>query len=225
MVSKPDRFPATLPDLFLAPLEDASEEEIAVFASPELERLWHRLIEHTSTMAADGWDVTDAVAALVGAVLVPLRMGHDAKGSISRQVRGTIRMQRRERAAELAKELAKLLDEIAHEPLAPDAAISVGALLPARWQAPTYFRMERPSVLLKRMAAGLKQSPSFADAPGLASQKPSWRGFLREVVVNLKEYGFALREVDAVALVQALCRSADAPEPGRDAVHDVMRLG
>jgi hypothetical protein len=225
MVSKPCRFPATVPDILQPSLEDATEEEIAIFASHELQPLWRTLIDHKAKMIAEGWHPTDAVAALVGAVLTPLRMGHDAAGSLNHRVRGSVHTKKRKRAAELATELAALLDEIAREPLPPDAAISVGALLPERWQAPTYFRVERPSNLLMRMAEGLDQPPKFTDAPGLASQKRGWRGFLREVSANLKEYGFELREVDAVALVQAICRSAGVPEPGRDAVHDAMRKG
>jgi hypothetical protein len=161
----------------------------------------------------------------MGCVLTPLSLGHDARGTLARHVRGGVSMERRRRAASLALELAELLDDIAREPLAPDAALAIGTLLDVQCvsRAPSYFQNERPAELLRRMAAGLSKEPDFAAAPGLASQKPSWRGFIREVSTGLGDWDFHLRERDAVALVAVVCEASGVAPPSRDAVRAALR--
>jgi hypothetical protein len=76
--------------------------------------------------------------------------------------------------------------------------------------------------LVRRLAVGLIEDPDFTTTPGLASQKPSWRGFIREVKANLTDVGFHLRERDAVALVEVVCRASGVAPPSRDAVHHAL---
>jgi hypothetical protein len=180
-------------------------------------------------LAARGWSSVNAAAALVGAVLTPLALGHDARGSFARAIRNGVNIERRRRAAALATELADLLREIAREPLAPDVVLSVLACLPAELRervapdAPSYVWTFRTADALAALAAELEREPDFSAVPGLASRKPSWRGFLREVAANLKELGFELREVDARHLAAVVCRAAAARPPSRDSVRDALR--
>jgi hypothetical protein len=218
--------PAWFPDVFrpAVPKPPRSPTEAALIAAPPLAPFWDALAEHVLKLQREGWNPLDAAAVLLGCVLTPLALGYDARGTLARKVRGGVNMQRRRQAASLALELAELLDEIAREPLAPDAALAIAVLLDescvSSW--PSYFQNERPSELLRRMAAGLIEEPDFTAAPGLASQKPSWRSYLREVTANLADLDFPLRERDAVALVTALCKASGVAPPSRDAVHHAL---
>jgi hypothetical protein len=196
----------------------------ALIAAPSLAPFWDSLAAHVLELRREKWNPLDAAAVLLGCVLTPLALGYDAHGTVVRKVRGGVNMKRRRKAASLALELAELLDEIAREPLAPDAALAIAALLDERCASswPSYFQNERPAELLRRMATGLKEEPDFAAAPGLASQKPSWRGFIREVNANLADWDFRLRERDAVALVEVVCKATGVAPPSRDAVHHAL---
>jgi hypothetical protein len=138
-------------------------------------------------------------------------------------------MARRRKAARDARALAATLRAIEDEPLAPDVVVSIGDAL--GWpddvaeRIPTILWCTRPAEVLERLADGLEAEPDLAAAPGLASRKPGWRGYLREVVANLSDYDFAIREVDAVRLVAVLCRAAGVMPPSRDAVRDALRAG
>jgi hypothetical protein len=88
---------------------------------------------------------------------------------------------------------------------------------------PTALWCMRPAEVLERLADGLEAEPDLSEAPGLASRKPSWRGYLREVVAALGDLGFRPREVDMVRLVAVLCRAQHAQAPSRDAVRDALR--
>ncbi|MGC5198342.1 hypothetical protein [Aphanothece microscopica] len=198
-------------------------------SSSDLSSFWESLADHMPTMVADGWSEPDAAGTLVGSVLVPIGMGYDANGSLAKLVRGGVSMERREKAATLAAELAELLDQIKGEPLPPDAVVSVQALLPRRLiarDAPSYFLCEPTAELLRRLAGALSVPPDYSTSPGLASQKTTWRGFIREVQDNLRDHDFTLREIHAVALVQTICAHAGvAAPPSRDAVRDALRMG
>lgn len=225
MVEIPDGFPDVLLSALPAELVPA---ERALIEAPELVRFWCDLSAHLPTMAAAGWDRRNAAGTLVGAVTTPPRMGYDAHGTLARRVRQGVNMERRKKAADLARELAALLDEIGREPLPPDAAIAVAALLHKRLiarDAPSYFIGESLSALLKRLADALAERPDYAAVPGLASQKASWRGFIRGVRDNLADVDFILRERDAVTLASVICRSAGIQEPSRDSVRAAMRDG
>jgi hypothetical protein len=220
--------PASFPDVLLTAVPgDLDGAQEAVIAAPELTQFWQSVGAHVLTMGAKGWKPMDAACVLVGAVLTPLAVGYDAHGTLARRVRERVDMPRRAKAAALARELADMLDAVRGEALPPDAVISVAALLHRRLiarDAPSYLMAEPTSALLRRLADALTVPPDFGAVPGLASQKPSWRGFIREVKSNFDEYGFALREADAVRLVQAVCREAGmASPPGRDAVRDALR--
>jgi hypothetical protein len=221
--------PVSFPDVLLTAVPgDLDGAQEAVIAAPELAPFWQSLASHVVPMGEKGWKPMDAAAALVGAVLTPLAMGYDARATLPRRVRERVDMPRRAKAAALARELADMLDAVKGEALPPDAALSVVSLLHQRLiarDAPSYLMAEPPSALLRRLADALTVPPDFGAAPGLASQKPSWRGFIREARSNLTECGFALRESDAVLLAQAVCRTAGmASPPGRDAVRDALRM-
>lgn len=220
--------PGTFPDVLLPALGgELTGAQRAVVAAPELAGFWEAVAARVLTMMAEGWSRTDAAGVLVGAVLTPLAMGHDAHGTLAQMARSGVDMERRRKAAELANELAATLDAIEREPFPPGAVIGVAALLHRRLVArgaPPAVKLEPTAALLRRLADALTVPPDFSAAPGLASQKPSWRGFLREVKASLNEHGFALREADAVRLVQAVCREGGmASPPSRDAVRDALR--
>jgi hypothetical protein len=217
--------PAWFPDVFRPAVpQPLSPIAAALIGAPSLAPFWDALAEHVLKLQRKGWNRLDAAAVLLGCALKPLALGYDARGTLARKVRGGVNMQRRRKAASLALELAELLDEIAREPLAPDAALAIAVLLDencvSSW--PSYFQTERPAELLRRMAAGLIEEPDFTAAPGLASQKPSWRGFIREVKANLADLGFRLRERDAIALVTVLCKASGVAPPSRDGVHHAL---
>jgi hypothetical protein len=162
-------------------------------------------------------------------VLTPLALGHDAHGSAARRVRGGIDMARRRKAAHDARALAATLRAIEDEPLAPDVVLSVRARL-ARDVADGSGRravlvVHAAADALERLADGLEAEPDLSEAPGLASRKPGWRGYLREVVAALGDLGFRPREVDMVRLVAVLCRALACMPPSRDAVRDALRAG
>jgi hypothetical protein len=208
-----------------------SSLERGLIEKKELRAFWHRVAAHVPAVVERRQANTacDAACILLGAVLTPLRLGHDAHGTAARRLRSQLSFSvaRRRRAAQLALELAELLAEIERDPLPPDEVISVGAAL--GWPAhvadavPTYYWCTRSATVVQNIAAALEAEPPIADAPGLTSQKPSWRGYLREVRANLAEVGFTLREIDAVRLAYALCEGQGAPPPSRDAVHDLLR--
>ena len=206
-----------------------SPDQRALIEAPELATFWQRLAEHVPALAARGWSSVDAAAALVGAVLNPLALGHDARGTAARRVRGGIDMARRRQAASDARALAKTLRLIEAEPLPPDVVLSALTCLPESVRdmigpaAPSYVWTVRTADALDCLADGLEVEPDLAEALGLASQKPSWRGFLREVVAALAALGFKLHEVEAVRLVVALCLRALRAAPSRDAVRDALR--
>ncbi|WP_188904378.1 hypothetical protein [Caldovatus sediminis] len=206
---------------------DATATEAALFAVPDLALFWEALAAHVLALEREGWSRLSAAAMLLGAVLTPLRMGYDAHGTLPRAVRRCTSMARRAKAAAMARKLADMLDEISREPLPPCAVVAVAALLHPRLiarDAPRYFQAEPTAEMLRRLAAALEEPPRFADVPGLASQKPSWRGFIRAVRATLADLGFKLRERDAVVLTQAVCRAAGfAAPPSRDAVRDALR--
>jgi len=81
----------------------------------------------------------------------------------------------------------------------------------------------RTADALDCLADGLEVEPDLSEAPGLTSQKPSWRGYLREVVAALGDLAFRPREADMVRLVAVLCRAAGVMPPSRDAVRDALR--
>lgn len=220
--------PSTFPDVLRPAVPaDTTATDAALFAAPNLAQFWQALAAHVLTLERKGWTPLNAAAMLLGAVLTPLAMGYDAHGTLSRRLRNGVKMGRRQRAAAMARELADILDEIRREPLPPDAAVAVSALLPEEMIAhdtPSYFLWQPPAELLRRLADALETPPDYAAAPGLASRKASWRGFIREVKNNLDECGFKLREADAVALVGVVCREAGMPAaPSRDAVRDALR--
>jgi hypothetical protein len=221
--------PPGFPDVLLPALRDLGEAQAALVAAPTLVPFWQALGEHAHKMIGEGWAPTDAAGSLVGAVLVPIAMGHDSHGSLAARVRKGVNMERRAKAAALADELARLLDEIEGEPLPPDAVVAVGTLLHRRLvarDAPSALKLEATAALLRRLAAALTVPPDYAGSPGLASQKPSWRGFIREARDSLHDCGFALRERDAVELARVLCSSAGmVVPPSRDAVRDALRWG
>ncbi|MDI3309536.1 MAG: hypothetical protein QJR07_20890 [Acetobacteraceae bacterium] len=221
--------PDTFPDALLSALPAGlGQAEAALIAAPGLARFWNTIAQHLPRMVKEGWNPLDAAQALVGAVLIPVMMGYNAHGTIAFRVRKGVNMGRRAKAAKLARELAALLDEIEREPLPPGAAIAVADLLSRRLvarDAPSYLKTERPAAILRRLADALGAPPDYSQAPGLASQKASWRGFIREVQANLADVGFHLRERDAVELAGALCRSAGLMTPSRDAVRDALRWG
>ena len=243
MLGVPDGFPGALIPAVPA---DMSAAERALIAAPNLEPFWKALAEHVPKLEAQwrkrrdaaaehvpdleaqGWERRDAAAVLVGAVLLPLAMGYDAHGTLARKVRDGVRMDRRTKAADLAHELAKLLDIISCEPLPPDAVVGVVALLDQRLiarDAPSYFMSEPTAKLLRRLRDALREPPDYSEAPGLASQKPSWRGFIREARSNLDKYGFALRERDTIALAAVICADAGVMKPSRDSVRAALRWG
>lgn len=217
----PDCFPTALR---VAVPADLSVEAAALIAARELAPFLRALAARAEQMV--GEKCLDAACSLVGAVLVPVLVGYDAYGTLARKVRGGVDTKRRKKAAARARELAVLLDQVAREPLPPGVAICVGdlllqALIPGN--TPSRLLTERPATLLRRLADGLETEPDFQAALGFASQKPSWRGFVREVKANLSNLGVTLRERDAVALARTLCRAAGAPQPSGDAVRDALR--
>jgi len=210
-----------------ATAEGLSPDQRALIEAPELATFWRRAAQHVPALVARGWSSLDAAATLVGAVVTPLALGHDTHGSAARRVRGGIDMARRQKAARDARALAKTLRLIEAEPLPPDVALSVGAAL--AWpehvaeRIPTALWCTRPAEVLERLADGLEAEPDLSEAPGLASRKASWRGFIREVVAALGDLGFQPREADLVRLAGALCRLGGVMPPGRDAVRDALR--
>ena len=201
----------------------------ALLEAPELRDFWKRIDDHVPVLVAEGWSWDIAAAKLVGDVVTPLLMGHDARGSFARAIRDGVSIERRRRAAALATELADMLREIEREPLAPDVVLSVLTCLPAPLRdmigpdTPSYVWGFRTADALAELAAELEREPDFSGAPGLASRKPSWRGFLREVAANLRDLGFDLREADARHLVAVVCRAEKVPPPSRDSVRDALR--
>lgn len=197
----------------------------ALVEAPALTGFWNRLSLHLREMEAKGWRAPDAAPLLVGAVLTPVAMGYDRKGRLPQLVRGKADMKRRKKAAKLARELAGVLREIEREPLRPGESFVDGAL---NWPEgvagaiPQALLREGMSDVIARMAEGMEQPPDFAAAPGLASQKPSWRAYVREVRDCLATLDFALREIDAVALANALPNGGPV-EISRDAVRDALR--
>ena len=221
--------PAGFPDALLRALpSDPTPDERALIEAPALVQFWTAIAAHMGDMIAAGWNPSDAAGSLVGGVLTPPRLGYDAHGSLSRRVREGVDMQRRHKAASLARDLSALLTEIGQEALPPDAALTLASLLDQRTLArdvPSHVKHEPTPVLLKRLAAALEVPPNYTTAPGLASQKASWRGFIREVRTNLTDLGFDLRERVAVALVHALCGRVMAAPPSRAAVQAALRGG
>lgn len=217
--------PPGFPDVLLPALPDRpTPGDSALIAAPDLEAFWRTLAEHVPVMVAAGWDRFSAAAALTGAVFVPLAMGYDFHGTLPRRVRDGVNMDRRRKAATLARDLAGLLDEIAREPLPPDGVLSLLSLLPSVSRGiPSYFYGIRMAEALPRLAEALETPPDFSAAAGLASQKVSWRGFIREVKANLTESGLNLRELDAVALVAALADSEGMVRPSRGSVAAALR--
>ena len=62
-----------------ATAEGLTPDQRALIAAPELAAFWLRLAAHVPALVARGWSNFDAAAALVGAVLTPLALGHDAR--------------------------------------------------------------------------------------------------------------------------------------------------
>jgi len=212
-----------------ATAEGLSPDQRALIEAPELRAFWQRLAEGVPALVARGWSSVDAAAALVGAVLNPLALGHDARGTAARQVRGGIDMARRRQAAHDARALAATLRAIESEPLPPGVVLSALTCLP-EWvrdrigpAAPSCAWTFRTADALDCLADELEVEPDLSEAPGLASRKASWRGFIREVVAALGDLGFQPREADLVRLAGALCRLGGVMPPSRDAVRDALR--
>lgn len=244
-MSEPDATPArALHPAFravralLARQGDVSPTIHALFDDPGCAPFWEAAGNHLQAMVAkrrdariDSWDgmsIEDSAAAeIVGALVVPVLFGHDAHGSFNRSIRAKVNMKRRAEAAVKARELAILLRDITREPMPPDGALSVLSLvpMPSRYaeSIPSYFQTYPTADALDSLAAGLKIPPDYANAPGLASQKPTWRDWLREVNANLADLGFTLREYDAVALVVAMAAAEKMPPPSLDSVRDALR--
>jgi len=220
-------FPDVLRDAATA--EGLTPDQRALIEAPELRGFWQRLAAHVPVLAARGWSSLDAAAALVGAVLAPLAFGHDARGTAARRVRRKINMARRRKAARDARALAATLRAIQSEPLAPDVVLSALTCLPESVRdmigpaTPSYVWTVRTADALDCLADGLEAEPDLAGAPGLASRKPGWRGYLREAVAALGDLGVRPREADLVHLTGALCRAQGTQAPSRDAVHDALR--
>lgn len=182
---------------------------------------------HIPVMAKQGWDDTGAASELMGCVFTPLALGYDFHGTAPRRVRESMDLKGRRNAASLACELAERLDKIEAEICAPDGVLDAVSLLllPASVTVgiPSYFRGIRIAEVLRRLAEALETPPDFSAVPGLASQKASWRGFIRQVQGNLALNDFILRERDAVALVARLARNAGQVEPSRGSVRDALR--
>ena len=219
--------PAWFPNVLLPALPpERAPAANALIAAPALAGFWQAMADHVPAMIGRGWDRYTAAATLVGAVLVPVAMGYDARNTLSLRVRRGVDMAMRNDAAKLARNLVAILKKIEGEPLPPDAVLSLASLLPDSLispAAPSYFLNERTADLLLRLAAGLELPPDYAEAPGLASQQASWRGFIREAQANLASADFKLREVHAVALAAALCNEAGIMAPSRDSVRSALR--
>lgn len=203
-------------------LDEMSAAAREVATDPTLAPVWDRLAEHVQAMVCRGWRLDDARAAIAGAVLLPVELGH-AEGRVNRQVRAGIDMRRRRKAAALALRLADMLHMIEREPLPPDEVISVASIVAMGDRLPTYALTYRPAEALRRLAAGLERAPDLAEAPGLASRKPGWRDAVREAVGELRRHGFALREAEAVRLAAAYCRATGQCIPTRENVHAALR--
>jgi hypothetical protein len=205
----------------------------ALLEAPGLRDFWRRIADHAENLRAKGafkrFPPEVLAGLLVGCVTGPLERGHDACGTAARAIRDAVDMERRRRAAALARELAALLREIEREPFSPMVAHDVGAWLdlplPVASAANAALYENPPEEVLERLAAALERAPNFSNhpSPALASRKPSWRGFVREVVAALSDLGFRPREVDMVQLVTVLCRAAGVMPPSRDAVRDALR--
>jgi|GEM_PF-2079034 len=187
---------------------------------------WEAAAGHLRVMIAAGSTEDDAAAQIVGALTVPVLFGHDARGSFNRMIRRKVNMQRRKKAAMLARELAKLLRDISREPMPPDG-IYLLSLVPGlsnyTQRVPSYFETYPTADALATLALGLETPPDFAGAPGLASQKPTWRDWLREAKENLADISFTLSESDAIALVGALAEAGGVMRPSRESVHAALR--
>ena len=222
----------------LARQGDVSPTIHALFDDPGCAGFWEAAGKHLQAMVAkrraariDSWDgmsIEDSAAAeIVGALIVPVLFGHDAPGSFNRSIRAKVNKKRRTEAAMKARELAVLLKGIEGEPMPPDGVLSALSLLrlPARIAEtiPSYFFSIRTADALDSLAAGLETPPDYTQAPGLASQKPTWRDWLREANANLADLGFTLWEHDAVALVGAMAAAENMPPPSLDSVRDALR--
>ncbi len=211
-------------------LDELGAAARTVAADPQLAPLWDRLVAHADALRERGWDFDTAAAALVGAVLLPVESACWG-GGLNRRVRGGINMERREAAAVLALRLADLLDEIEREPLPPDQVLSALTCMPKGARdalgprVPSFVWAVPMAEALRELADGLRRAPDLANAPGLASRKPSWRDGLRETVANLAGLGFAVREADAARLAVAATRALGGRAPTRDAVRAAMRAG
>jgi len=206
-----------------AALAELTDRERAFLADPELTPVRDRIAAHAETMARAGWSRADAEAMLLGCIVLPLAFGH-AVGSLNRRVRGRIDRARRAEAARLALQLADTLDAIAAEPLAPDEALSVASLIPPPDCLPSYILTYRPAAALRRLAAGLERPPDLGAAPGLTSQKPSWRDGLREAEAALAHVGLTLAEREAAALARCFARAVGLRPPTRDSVRAARRV-
>jgi hypothetical protein len=205
----------------------------ALLGAPRLRDFWRRIADHAETMSAKSafkqFPPEVLAGVLVACVTGPLERGHDARGTAARAIRAAVDMKRRRRAAALARELAALLREIEREPFPPLVAHDVGAWLdlplPVASAANAALHENPPEEVLERLAAALERAPDFSNhpSPALASRKPSWRGYLREVAANLSDFGFELREIDARRLAEAVCRIGRQPIPSRDSVRDALR--
>lgn len=202
-------------------------DDLAFLADPALLPLWQALAAHVPAMARRGWDPPSAAVHLMGSVFDPLVMGYDFHGTTPRRVRDGLNMAERRNAASLASELAERLAKIEAGFFPPDGVLDAVSLLrlPAsvRRHIPSYFREIRMAEVLRRLAAELETPPDLSQVAGLASQKASWRGFIREVQQHLELNDFILRERDAVALVARLAANAGKQAPSREAVRDALR--
>lgn len=220
--------PSGFPQILLPALPEAPNADgAALITDPAILPFWQSLAAHVPIMTSSGWDSSRSARELVRCVLFPLDVGFDFHGTLPRLARDRTDMGSRRNAASLARELAKRLDELASEFSPPVGMVDAVSLFPLpveeRRRLPRHFRDIRVAEVLRRLADELEVPPDFTQFPGLASQKASWRGYIREVQWGLGMFKFTLRERDAVAIVARLALNARKSVPSREAVRDALR--
>lgn len=236
MTSLPEWVPLAARSL---PLEEFDERQLKLFHASELKQMWKRAA--TALDEVDSALRVDAAAAFVGSIIHPL---HFAETGTRARPTKTVKLKDRQKKADVhlrkaARQLRQAADEIRaaqkQSSYLPDSVVSFPALarllMRVDRKLPSYFEGGETSTanVLIYLADDIEnfQTPQklFASIPGLAGQKSSWRGWLREVVVNLAEIescyqtDFALKEVDFVQLAHVLI----GPHITRDMVHDALR--
>lgn len=179
-----------------------NEREQAFFTNKRLTKFWGKVEKYLASLPADNRQ--NAASWLVGAFLTPLAFGYGDTGTRDRPTRKTRIRDAQHRADPLISRIAQLAGELAdslenleditrirpcevrllslvHQLIHDDAVQNLSGY----WSGVRTYEALR--ILQTKFSEYPETNDLFKDVPGMASQKASWRDWMREAESNLAD--------------------------------------